>query len=298
MLRFGGGRAMAVVLISGCSTGIGLETAVAFARNGDTVVATMRDVSKSQALLDAASGAGVSVDVEQLDVCDDASVTAAVDATLARHGRIDVLVNNAGVGPIQAFENASAEDISVVFNTNLFGAMRLTKAVMGSMREQKSGSILNVSSVASRVSGPGMSMYAASKAALSSFTQSLAGELAPFGVRVASIEPGFYATPILEKAISSLSADGNPYSDTERRLAMVIGQAASQADDPAAVATLMVDTVGAAELDDIRIIVGDSGHQSAEGHANRSDADYLQMCSAKTDEEYFALFAEAFSDPA
>lgn len=288
---------MAVVLISGCSTGIGLETAVAFARNGDTVVASMRDVSKSQALLDAASAAGVSVEVEQLDVCDDASVTAAVDATLSRHGRIDVLINNAGIGPLQAFENVSVEDIGTLWNTNLFGVMRLTKAVMTSMREQGSGSILNVSSVASRVSAPGMTMYAASKAALSSFTQGLAGELAPFGIRVVSIEPGFYATPILEKALAGLSPEGNAYSDAERRIGMVFGQAAAEADDPAAVAAVMVDAVAAETLDDIRIIVGDSGVQFAEGDANLSDADYLQLCTAESDEEYFALFMEAYPAP-
>lgn len=288
---------MAVVLISGCSSGIGLETAVAFAKNGDTVVATMRDVSKSQALLDKASAAGVSVEVEQLDVRDDASVGAAVEATLGRHGRIDVLINNAGIGPLQAFENVSAEDIEAVWDTNLFGAMRLTKAVMTSMREQGSGSILNVSSVASRVSGPGMTMYSATKAALSSFTQGLAGELAPFGIRVAAIEPGFYATPILEKALSGLSPEGNPYSDAERRIGLVFGQAASEADDPADVAALMVETVAAEQLDQIRVIVGDSGIQFAEGDANLSDADYLQMATAASDEEYFGLFMEAYPAP-
>lgn len=288
---------MAVVLISGCSSGIGLETAVAFARNGDDVVATMRDVSKSQALLDAAAAAGVSVEVEQLDVCDDASVSAAVEATLAKHGRIDVLINNAGIGPLQAFENASVEDIEAVWNTNLFGAMRLTKAVVPSMREQGSGSILNVSSVASRVSAPGMSMYAASKAALSSFTKSLAGELAPFGVRVTAIEPGFYATPILEKALSGLSPEGNPYSNAERRIGLVFGQAAAEADDPAAVGALMVDTVASDHAGDIRVIVGDSGVQFAEGDANLSDADYLALCTAESDEEYFGLFMEAYPEP-
>jgi NAD(P)-dependent dehydrogenase (short-subunit alcohol dehydrogenase family) len=288
---------MAVVLISGCSTGIGLETAVAFARNGDTVVATMRNVSKSQALLDAAAAAGVSVEIEQLDVCDDESVKAAVEATLERHGRIDVLINNAGIGTLQAFENVSVEDIETLWNTNLFGAMRLTKAVMTSMREQGSGSILNVSSVASRVSSPGMTMYAASKAALSSFSKGLAGELAPFGVRVVSIEPGFYATPILEKALAGLSPEGNTYSDAERRIGMVFGQAASEADDPSAVAALMVETVAAEQSEELRIIVGDSGVQFAEGDANLSDADYLQLNTAKSDEEYFGLFAEAFPVP-
>jgi NAD(P)-dependent dehydrogenase (short-subunit alcohol dehydrogenase family) len=286
---------MSVVLITGCSTGIGYETALAFARNGDTVVATMRDVSKATALEAAASAEDLPIEIEQLDVRDDDSVSRAIAAVMGRHGRIDVLVNNAGVSPLAAFELVSQDEIETVWDTNFFGALRMVKAVVPAMRERGSGTILNVSSITSRIPGPTSTIYSSSKAALSAFSEGLAQELHPFGIRVAAFEPGQFATPGAERSISSLSASDSPYATAERRMKLIIQQGAEQAEDPADVAAVLVATTEAEKLESFRTIVGEGGKIFVDGRARLSDQDVLEMVAAETDEEYFTLFAQAYA---
>lgn len=286
---------MSVVLITGCSTGIGYEAALAFARNDYTVVATMRDVSKAAALEVAAKDEDLTIEIEQLDVRDDESVSRAVAAVTARHGQIDVLVNNAGVSPMAAFELVSQDEIETIWDTNFFGALRMTKAVVPAMRERGTGTILNVSSIVSRIPGPTSTMYSASKAALSAFSEGLAQELHPFGIRVAALELGQFATPIVDRTISSLSTTNSPYAAAERRMQLIIQQSAPDSEDPADAAAVLVATTEAEELENFRIIVGDGGKMFADGRARTSDQDMLKMVAAETDEEYFALFAQFFA---
>jgi NAD(P)-dependent dehydrogenase (short-subunit alcohol dehydrogenase family) len=286
---------MSVVLITGCSTGIGYETALAFARNGDTVIATMRDVSKATALQAAASAEDLSIEIEQLDVRDDDSVSAAVSAVTAGHGGVDVLVNNAGVSPMSAFELMPPDEVEALFDTNFFGALRMVRAVVSSMRERGSGTILNVSSIVSRIPGPTSTMYAASKAALSAFSEGLAQELHPFGIRVAAFELGQYATPIVDKTISTLSEQTSPYANAERRMHTIIQQGVDASEDPADAAALLVATTEADTLESFRILVGEGAKMFAEGRASVSDQYMLEMVAAETDEEYFTLFAQAFA---
>jgi len=191
---------MSVVLITGCSSGFGLEAALAFGRRGDTVVASMRDPAKAAVLLDRAEQHGLRLEVPVLDVTDDASVVTAVRDVEARHGGVDVLVNNAGVaygGPIETIDIDRAR---IVVETNLWGAVRTIRAVLPCMRAKGAGVIINVSSAAGRVpSSPYAGFYSMSKHALGALSEALAWEVAPFGIRVVCVEPGFFATAIYAK---------------------------------------------------------------------------------------------------
>ena len=190
-----------VVLITGCSSGIGLETALAFARRGDTTVASMRNLAKADQLTKRAADEGLDIELVQLDVTDDASVAAAVAEVEQRHGAIDVLVNNAGVGYDGAIETIDLDRARGVFEANLWGPVRVTRAALPAMRERRSGVIVNVTSVAGRVPGtPFQGFYGASKHAMNNLSESLGREVEQFGIRVVCIEPGFFATEIVANA--------------------------------------------------------------------------------------------------
>jgi len=194
---------MGVVLITGCSSGIGLESALAFARAGDTTVATMRNLAKADALRRRAAEEDLPIVVEELDVCDEASVNDTITGVVQTHGRIDVLVNNAGVSTSGPIETQSLDLAARLMDTNFWGSMRTIRAVLPGMRERRSGVIINVSSLASRVPATLYSgMYAASKQALNALSEALAGEVDPFGIRVVSIEPGFFSTEIVANLLS------------------------------------------------------------------------------------------------
>ncbi len=203
---------MGVVLITGCSSGIGMETALAFARNGDTTVATMRNVAKSDNLLKRAADDGVTIRVEQLDVNDPESIDAAVARVIENHGTIDVLVNNAGVSSSGPIETMSIENAMRLMDTNFWGPMRGIRAALPTMRAQRSGVIINVSSLASRIPATMYSgMYAASKQALNALSEALASEVEPFGIRVVSIEPGFFGTEISANNLSAGEVPNEAY---------------------------------------------------------------------------------------
>jgi NAD(P)-dependent dehydrogenase (short-subunit alcohol dehydrogenase family) len=210
---------MSVVLITGCSSGIGLHTAVAFAKNGDAVVASMRNPAKAGTLKAAAAAAGVTVEVVALDVTDDASASAAVTDVLARHGHIDVLVNNAGVGLSGAVEDFPMDRARTAIETNFWGPVRLSRLVLPSMRAVGSGVIANVSSITARLpSFPGYGFYAAGKYAINAASESLSAEVAPFGIRVLSIEPGYFVTELVATVEGLLAEvqDSSPYAELTR----------------------------------------------------------------------------------
>jgi NAD(P)-dependent dehydrogenase (short-subunit alcohol dehydrogenase family) len=191
---------MAVALVTGASSGIGLATAVTLARGGHTVVATMRNLNGAGELRKIVSEEKLPVEVAALNVDEDASVSAAIGKALAERGHIDVLVNNAGIGGGGAVEEVPMDFFRQMMETNFFGALRCMKAVIPSMRERRQGCIINVSSVAGRVAMAPQAPYAASKFALEAVSECLAQEMKAFNVRVAIIEPGVIATPIFSKA--------------------------------------------------------------------------------------------------
>src|SRR5260221_11433980 len=181
------------VLITGCSSGFGLDAAVALARKGWQVFPTMRNLDKRERLDKALADAGVAdrATLLQLDVDDAASVDAALQQVFdATGGRLDGLVNNAGISLGGAFEDVDDADVRRVMETNFFGVLALTKAVLPAMRAQRSGHVLIVSSNSAFSGAPGMSAYTASKWAVEGWAESLAFEVSPFGIQVVLVEPG------------------------------------------------------------------------------------------------------------
>ncbi|HZR83515.1 MAG TPA: SDR family oxidoreductase [Candidatus Binatia bacterium] len=188
------------VLITGCSTGFGRATALLFARRGDRVFATMRSPEKGRDLTEVAERADLPLRVLRLDVEDPALVQSAIREATASSGPIDVLINNAGIELRSSIEDASEEDVRRQFETNVFGPLRTIRAVLPAMRERRSGTIVNVSSIAGLVSRPFGGFYAASKHALEAISEALHYEVQPFGIRVVLIEPGQYRTQLLDNA--------------------------------------------------------------------------------------------------
>jgi NAD(P)-dependent dehydrogenase (short-subunit alcohol dehydrogenase family) len=226
---------MAVVVITGCSSGFGLATSLVFARRGDSVWATMRNPADAADLSAAVEAEHLELRTLPLDVTDDASVKAAVDHVLEVEGHIDVLVNNAGVAHMGAVESLGIEEARAVFETNVFGQVRMVQAVLPGMRERGEGVIVNVSSVAGRLpASPANWAYAASKHAAGALSDSLAEEVRPFGIRVVCVEPGFFATSVVRKARPLPAA--SPYAALERLIAGWYHANVEMGGDPADVA--------------------------------------------------------------
>jgi NAD(P)-dependent dehydrogenase (short-subunit alcohol dehydrogenase family) len=180
-----------IILITGASSGIGLETAIQLAEQGHKVYATMRNLEKSTLLKQEAEKRKVSLSILQLDVLDEQSITDCVSEIINANDIIDVLINNAGAGFIRTMEQASMDEIKHVMDVNFYGPIRCSKAVLPIMRKQKSGHIINISSVGGLVGQPVNEIYCAAKFALEGLTESLATYLEPyFGIHVSLIEPG------------------------------------------------------------------------------------------------------------
>jgi NAD(P)-dependent dehydrogenase (short-subunit alcohol dehydrogenase family) len=187
---------MSVTLITGCSSGFGLGAAVALAKRGGTVVATMRNTAKAGPLRKAAGAAGVDVVVAPLDVTDSSSRARAVAEVVARYGQIDVLINNAGLCSIGASEMLGEDNLRDQFETNVFAVYALTAAVLPGMRARRSGRIVNVSSVAAFFAPKYMMAYAATKHALDALSAEMDLELKEFNVRVTSVAPVGFGTAL------------------------------------------------------------------------------------------------------
>lgn len=194
---------MACVLISGCSSGFGLETAIAFAKRGDPVVAGLRNPAKAENLKRIIRDENLPIHIEQLDVTSNSSVVRATEEAISLHGGIKALVNNAGIGAIGSFENTSEDVCKQLFETNIFGALNLIKSVLPYMRKARRGVIVNIGSIQGIVPVPFFSIYGATKAALGSITDSLHYEIEPFGLRAVIVEPGRFRTSFSSNLVSS-----------------------------------------------------------------------------------------------
>lgn len=189
-----------VALITGTSSGIGLSTATLLAQSGFTVVATMRNLAKSGAIEERAGAAGVSLDIRELDVQDDASVNGCIQDVLETYDRVDVLVNNAGAGLLGTLEQTSFADMQKTIDINFYGVWRTTQAVFPAMRAAESGRIITVSSVGGLVGQPFNDAYCAAKFAVEGFMESLAPVARRLGIRISLIEPG----PVNTEFVSSV----------------------------------------------------------------------------------------------
>ena len=173
-----------VAIVTGSSSGIGFETALALAREDYFTYATMRDTKKENNIKETAKKENLKLEVLVMDVDKEDSVKNAINKIVKEKGRIDVLVNNAGYGLFGCLEDISMEDLKAQFETNFFGVVRVSQAVIPVMRKQKSGIIVNVSSVAGRIGFPVSPAYISSKFALEGLSESLRYELSPFGINI------------------------------------------------------------------------------------------------------------------
>jgi NAD(P)-dependent dehydrogenase (short-subunit alcohol dehydrogenase family) len=210
-----------VAIVTGSSSGIGYETSLLLARNQIKTYATMRNMSKSDGLREIASKEKIPLHITQLDVNDDSSVDNAIDNIVKENDRIDILVNNAGYDFFGSLEESSLEEIKQQFETNFFGVMRATKAVIPTMRKQGNGTVVNISSIGGIIGIlPFTSAYHASKFAIEGFTESLRQELAEFNINVILIEPGSISTKFVENIKTAKGFDSNksPYAKTVQQV--------------------------------------------------------------------------------
>lgn len=232
--------------ITGATRGLGRALAEAVLAEGDAVVATGRDPA---ALADLAATHGDRLLALKLDVTKPGEIEPAVAAALARFGAIDILVNNAGYGQLGLFEEVSAEAARRQFDVNVFGVMDVTRAVLPAMRAAKAGHIFNVTSIAGLRGGPGGGIYCASKHAIEGLSESLAQEVAPFGIKVTLIEPGYFRTDFLDP--TSIAHSDRPIADYAETAAQMRAFFAernhAQAGDPRKLAAAILTLAAAAE---------------------------------------------------
>jgi NAD(P)-dependent dehydrogenase (short-subunit alcohol dehydrogenase family) len=234
-----------IAVVTGSSSGIGLITAVELARNGYRVVATMRDLGRSGRLEDAAQKASVRerLDLRRIDITEFDSLTGVVEAIVRDHRRIDLLVNNAGFSSAGFVEDTQLHELRHQMETNFFGNVAMTKAVLPVMRKQRAGHLIQVTSVAGRAAAPMLSSYAASKFGLEGWSEALRIEVHSLGIRVVLVEPGSYDTDIWERNLIIAKQALDPNSPNKERSEHFAGFVKSQARkrrDPAEIARLIV----------------------------------------------------------
>lgn len=270
---------MSTVLITGCSTGIGFATAELMARSGHTVYATMRNPKNAPELAQLAERDNLPITVLTMDVDSDESVKAAVAEVLAQAEHIDVLVNNAGIGPLGPVEEAPMADFEAIMQTNYFGVLRCMRAALPDMRERAEGCIITISSVAGRLYSPYHSAYCSSKAAVEALCECLAGEVGPLGIRVAVVQPGVIDTSIIDKN-EPMSADTKYPHEIRLRAYLCASR------DNHAPASMVADTVLAianGEQTTFRNPVGPDAAPLLGWRGTLSDEDWI--ASAGLDEE-------------
>ncbi|SDM85634.1 NADP-dependent 3-hydroxy acid dehydrogenase YdfG [Paenibacillus sp. yr247] len=226
-------------LVTGASSGFGLLTSIALAQKGYQVIASMRDLSKSERLLKQAEQAGVITAIETmaLDVTIQESIEQAVSDIMNMYGRIDVLINNAGFAVGGYVEDVPMEAWRSQLETNVFGVIATTRAVLPHMRARKSGCIINVSSVSGLSAFPGYAPYSTSKFAIEGFSESLRLEMMPFGVRIVLVEPGAYQTEIWRKGFEAIhTTESSPYWSGLSKMLDYSKRASATAPDPQEVA--------------------------------------------------------------
>jgi NAD(P)-dependent dehydrogenase (short-subunit alcohol dehydrogenase family) len=272
-----------VIIVTGSSSGIGLESAFLLARNGYITYATMRSPEKDASIKAAVQKEGLPIRVVQLDVTDDNSVKNAVDHIISEDGRIDVLVNNAGYSLGGALEDLSMEEIKSQYETNLFGLIRVTQAVLPTMRKQRSGRILNISSGAGIFGYPGGSAYVSTKFAVEGLSESIAYELEPFGIKVILIEPGFVKTNFAHAMVVAKKAQdpASPYSELMQRVTASASELAKNASTADLVANVILDAASNPNPR-LRYLAGKDVESWAAGKKNMDELEFFNMIKRLT----------------
>jgi NAD(P)-dependent dehydrogenase (short-subunit alcohol dehydrogenase family) len=272
---------MSTWFITGCSTGLGRHLAEALLRGGNQVVVTARNLGDVNDLLSRYPGHAFGV---PLDVTDQAQITAAVDSAVERFGQIDVLVNNAGYGYRSAVEEGHPADVEALFATNFFGPVNLIKAVLPGMRARRRGAIVNISSIAVRITPPGSGYYAAVKGALEGLSGSLRKELEPLGISVIVVEPGGFRTDFGGRSLKQSPEPIDDYAQTAgKRRKENDTSNPSRGGDPAKAAEAMIAAVESDSPPAILVLGAPTVDMfRAELDARRAELDAWEEVSSRT----------------
>jgi NAD(P)-dependent dehydrogenase (short-subunit alcohol dehydrogenase family) len=283
---------MQTVLITGSSTGIGLATAKYFAQRDYRVIATARSPENSEGLQEL-NQTFSNLSLQTLDVCSQTSVDSVIAQTNTKYGSIQILVNNAGIGGSGSMENASLDNAREIMETNYFGALRMMKAVLPTMREAREGSIVNVSSQAGRRPFFLMGHYCASKYALNAASEALAHEVAGFGIRVAIIEPGTVVTPIFSKG-SPASDDEIHYAKFQSRMVRQVGKGLEELGcQPEIIAKCIEDSV-ITDQPKLHYLVADDAIDNVNIYTKYGPEVWVEDGKIESDDEYFTLMKERY----
>ena len=281
-------RAMSVILITGSSTGIGMAAALYLSKKGHRVYASMRNLDRSAELR--AAAAGLKIEILQLDVSDEHSVRKAVAQVLEREGRIDVLVNNAGIAPLGPIEEVDDATVKSVFDTNVFGLLRCVRAVLPSMRKQRGGSIINVGSVAGSIASCCSGIYAATKFALEGLSESLAQEVKPYGIHVALVKPAFILTPIIGKALEALPSPEHSAYPNAVKISNALFQSATTTGGPPEMVAATIEEAMNDRTSRLRYPVGDPARAILAARAAMSEQEWVDLGRHDSFEAYFGEF--------
>src|SRR5918994_941829 len=267
-----------VAVVTGSSTGIGYETSLILARSGFLTYATMRNLNKSENIKSVATRENLLLRIKQLDVTNDVSVKNAIQTITSEAGRIDVLVNNAGYGLNGAFEDLAMDEIKAQYETNVFGLIRTTQAVLPTMRRQKSGTIVNISSGAGRFGLPGASAYVSTKFAVEGLSESMSYELEPFGIKVVIVEPGVIRTKFFDgMVVAKKSQDPNsPYSQIMQKSANGFEKMMKNASSPDVVAKVVLNAIRD-ENPSLRYLAGSDVETWLGGKRKVADEEFYKM---------------------
>ena len=281
-----------VSVVTGANSGIGRATAIRLAAAGHTVYGTVRDIAKADKLLAAADTAGITIELAELDVADGDSVRAGFADIFGRAGRVDHLINNAGVGGNGVVEETTPKQFLDVMNVDLCGVVRCTQAVLPHMRERGSGTIVNIASVAGRFGAIAQAPYVASKWALEGVSEELALEVAPFGIRVAIIEPGVTKSAIFAKNNDAPNVSG-AYDAQYRRMFAFYAAGIRQATPAEEVADVILHAIDT-DSPQLRYQVSWAAAEIVAGRDRMAEGDWVALGAIDDDAEYAARFAELF----
>lgn len=281
-----------VSVVTGANSGIGRATAVHLASAGHIVYGTVRSLPKADKLRAMADAAGVEVELVELDVALDESVRSGFAEILARAGRVDHLVNNAGVGGNGVVEECSSAQLLEVINVDLCGAIRCAQQVLPGMRARRSGTIVNITSVAGRLAAVAQAPYVASKWALEGISEQLAHEVALFGIRVAIVEPGVTKSAIFAKNLEAPN-DSGAYGSHYQRMFQMYAAGLVHATDPFAVAEVIRHAIET-ENPQLRYQVSWGGRELVGGRARITDEEWVGLGTIEADGEYYDRFRQLF----
>ncbi len=267
-----------VAIVTGSSSGIGYETALLLARNGFRTYATMRNLEKAKAISDISKSEKLALHTIKLDVTDEKSVNEAIKTIKSDAGRIDVLVNNAGYGLTGSLEDLSMSEIKAQYETNVFGLIRVTQAVLPIMREQKSGIIVNISSIGGKMAIPLQSPYHGTKFAVEGLSESIAYELEPFGIKIVIIEPGAIKTNFDTGMVVAQKNQNpsSPYYKSMQKLQSSINSVFKNGTPPAKVAEVILNAITTPNPN-LRYTVGEDAALLAQKRKELPDSEFQKL---------------------